>query len=138
MIVVKPRVHGGPNMDFLKKHGLDENSHPMDWFNAFLPITSKDNLEDPFKANMLKFAVSDWTAYSTMKGRMNNAGEEVHIFAGKYKLFKKEDLSQQRETQQISRRFPEPPPCLVTGGKRTNISVSFTAGQTKQKQNRHT
>jgi len=29
--IVEERVKGGPNEDFLKKHGLDENSHPMDW-----------------------------------------------------------------------------------------------------------
>jgi len=44
---VKSRVKGGPNMEFLNKYGLDEHSHPMDWFNAILPMTLNNNLEDP-------------------------------------------------------------------------------------------
>ena len=35
----EPRVEGGPNEDFLKKHNLDEHSHPMDWFVSLTPIT---------------------------------------------------------------------------------------------------
>ena len=62
--VIKPRVDGGPNMDFLNKHGLDEYSHPMDWFNALLSMSPKDNRKDPLKANVkgdrrTKFAVSN-------------------------------------------------------------------------------
>mmetsp|Transcript_34165 Transcript_34165/g.71915 ORF Transcript_34165/g.71915 Transcript_34165/m.71915 type:complete len:264 (+) Transcript_34165:647-1438(+) len=36
--VPKPSVYGGPNKDFLKKHGLHEKSHPMDWLNSILPL----------------------------------------------------------------------------------------------------
>ena len=35
----KHRVKGGPNSDFLRKHGIDEHRHPMDWFNDLLPMT---------------------------------------------------------------------------------------------------
>ena len=49
----------------MKKHGLDENSHPMDWLNALLPIIPEDNLEDPKVVNVkgdggkTKFSVSN-------------------------------------------------------------------------------
>jgi hypothetical protein len=33
---IKPRVLGGPNINFLQRYGLDETSHPMDWFTAFM------------------------------------------------------------------------------------------------------
>ena len=29
---------GRPNPSFIKKHQLDKNSEPQDWFNAFLPV----------------------------------------------------------------------------------------------------
>ena len=44
-VEIVSREEGGPNKHFLRKHGLDEHSHPMDWFNALLPQTPKDNHE---------------------------------------------------------------------------------------------
>ena len=32
---VGPRVLGGPNTAFLRRYGLNQTSHPMDWFTAF-------------------------------------------------------------------------------------------------------
>ena len=66
---IEPRVAGGPNTDFLARYGLDETSHPMDWFSAFMPMTQVMNKEDPAAANVkgdrtTKFAVSNWTSYS--------------------------------------------------------------------------
>ncbi len=63
-VPVKTRKLGGPSTDFLRRYGLDENSHPMDWFTAFLPLSSKNNKEDPAIANVKgdrrsKFAVSN-------------------------------------------------------------------------------
>ena len=100
-------------MDFLNKHGLDEHSHPMDWFNALLPMSPTDSLEDPLKANVKgdrksKFSVSNWATYSTMKGTMNNAGEEGHIFAGKYQPFKTEDIMQMVGVYIIDGLAPSP------------------------------
>ena len=37
----------GGNIHFLAKHRLDEHSHPMDWFNALMPLAPKHNLEIP-------------------------------------------------------------------------------------------
>ena len=31
-------IKGGPKMEFLEEHKLDENNLPQEWFNAFLPI----------------------------------------------------------------------------------------------------
>ena len=89
----EPRVKGGPNIAFLKKHKLNENSHPLDWFNAVLPLTPDDNLEDvadiDVKGNgKSKFAISNWTAYTSSKAAICNAGEDGYIFAGKYKQSK--------------------------------------------------
>ena len=78
-------------MDFLKKHGLRENSHTMDWFNALLPMTPKDNLEDPFKVK-----VSCAELGHVLDNEMNNKKcmrKGAH-FTGKYRPFKKEDIMQ--------------------------------------------
>ena len=90
---------GGPNKSFLKKHGLDEHSHPADWFNALMPLTPKDNLEHlrdvDVKGNgKTKFAISNWISYTNQKASMANAGEGGHIFAGKCLPFKNEDITQ--------------------------------------------
>jgi hypothetical protein len=94
----EPRVRGGPNANFLKRYGLDETSHPMDWFSALMPMTPAMNQEDPAVANVkgdktTVFAVSNWTAYSNTKAIMCNAGEPGSIYAGKFKPFKNEDIS---------------------------------------------
>ena len=94
----EPRVRGGPIADFLKRYGLDETSHPMDWFSALMPMTPAMNQEDPAEANVkgdktTVFAVSNWTAYSNTKAIMCNAGEPGSIYAGKFKPFKNEDIS---------------------------------------------
>jgi hypothetical protein len=72
---IKPRVLGGPNIDFLEQYGLEESSHPMDWFTAFMPLTPNANKEDPAIANVkgdckTKFVVSNWTANSNTKAMM--------------------------------------------------------------------
>jgi hypothetical protein len=94
---VGPRVLGGPNTAFLRRYGLNQTSHPMDWFTAFMPLTPDANKEDPAVANVkgdrtTKFAVSNWTAYSNTKAMLNNAGEEGHIFAGKHKPFTNREI----------------------------------------------
>jgi len=96
---IEPRVLGGPNMDFLKRYGLDETSHPMDWFIAFMPRTPDDNKEDPALANVkgdrtTKFAVLNWTGYSNAKAMLNNAGQKGHILADKYKPFSNANIFQ--------------------------------------------
>ncbi len=94
---VETRVLGGPSTNFLRRYNLDENSHPMDWFTAFMPLTPDDNKEDPAVVNVkgdrrTKFAVLNWTAYSNTKAMPNGTGEEGHIFAGKHKPFKNQDI----------------------------------------------
>ena len=63
-MTVEPRVLGGPNSDFLKRYGLNNKSHPMDWFTAFMLLTPDANKEDPAVVNLkddhqTKFAVSN-------------------------------------------------------------------------------
>jgi hypothetical protein len=43
MMPVEPRVLGVPNSDFLKRYGLNDKSHPMDWFTAFMPLAPDAN-----------------------------------------------------------------------------------------------
>jgi hypothetical protein len=94
---VGPRKVGGSNTAFLRRYGLEEKSHPMDWFTAFMWLTPDANMEDPAIANVkedrtTKFAVSNWTACSNTKAMLNNAGEEGHIFAGKHRPFTNKDI----------------------------------------------
>jgi hypothetical protein len=65
---IKRRVLGGPNINYLQRYGLNETSHPMDWFTAFMPMTPDMNREDLAAANAkgnrtTKFAVSNWMGY---------------------------------------------------------------------------
>ena len=97
VLEVQPRKLGGPNTDFLNRYGLDETSHPMDWFTALMPLTPDDNKEDPSVVNVkgdrrTKFAVSNWTAYSNTKAMLTRAGEQGHIFSGKHRQFNNQDI----------------------------------------------
>ena len=47
-----------PNIDFIKKHKLDFNSHPADWMNAFLP-------KHPIAGSHL--SLHDITSWTNMK-----------------------------------------------------------------------
>jgi len=94
---VATRKLGGPSTDFLRRYGLDENSHSMDWITAFMPLTPENNKEDPAVVNVkgdrhTKFAVSNWTAYSNTKAMMVGAGDECQIFAGKHRPFTNQDI----------------------------------------------
>ena len=96
-VEVKPRVMGGPNKDFLKKYGLNEKSHPMDWLNAILPLTQKGNLEeiqdiDVKGDGISKFSVSNWTSYTNAKAMLSRAGEKGHIYKDKWKDFNDDDI----------------------------------------------
>jgi hypothetical protein len=59
---IEPRVLGRPNIDFLQRYGLDETSHLMDWFMAFMPMTPDMNREDPAAVNVK----GDWTTKFAM------------------------------------------------------------------------
>jgi len=66
------RIQGGPNGAFIEKHNLNQQSHPINWMNALLPMVLAYNLEDPQWANIIgdeetKFALSYWTIYSNLK-----------------------------------------------------------------------
>ena len=59
-------------MVFLRRYRLDENSLPVDWFAALMPMTPAENLEPLEKIEVkgngkTKFAVSNWTAYTSLK-----------------------------------------------------------------------
>lgn len=95
---VEPRVLGGPNDDFLNKYKLDENSHPVHWLNAILPMFPYDNLEDVKDIDVTndgktKFSISMWTGYTNKKASFENAGEPGHIYAGKWKDFTTKEIA---------------------------------------------
>eukprot|EP00957_Ditylum_brightwellii_P131394 10020741-Ditylum_brightwellii.AAC.1 len=74
----------GPCACFCRKYGLDEKSHPADWFNALLPITPKDSMEEVSEVDVTddkttKFCIANWTSYTNAKERMANTSEEEHI-----------------------------------------------------------
>eukprot|EP00957_Ditylum_brightwellii_P117645 8973680-Ditylum_brightwellii.AAC.1 len=85
--ISKPQERGGPWTHFYKKCGLDKKIHPADWVNALLPLTPEDNLGDLSEIDvtgdrLTKFCVANWTAYTSTKAMMANAGGLDHIFAG--------------------------------------------------------
>ena len=91
-ITVGTRDRGRPCPEFFKKYGLDRLSHPEDWLNSFLPLTPKDNFEDIGDVGATgdgraKFAVSNWTIYTNVKGQIANDGEYGHPFAGRCSEF---------------------------------------------------
>ncbi len=110
---IKPRVLGGLNINFLQQYSLDKTSHPMDWFTAFMPMTSNMNQKDLAAANVkdnqtTKFAVSNWMGYSNAKATLCNAREHGHIFVGKFKPYKNEDIMQMLAIYIIDGLIPSP------------------------------
>ena len=79
----------------MKKYGLERLSHPEDWFDIFLPLTPKDNFDEIGDVDVTgdgrtKFAVSNWTIYTNVKGQMANTGEYGNPFAGRWSEFDNE------------------------------------------------
>ena len=57
--------NGLPRPQFLKKHHLDHNSLPHEWFDAFLP----------------KHLTSAWCSYTNTKAMQSNAGQEGEVYS---------------------------------------------------------
>lgn len=67
-----------PKLDFLQRNKLDEHSHPVDWFESFVPVRNKDR-SDPKRR---KFSIENMLSWSNTKAAMENAG-----LGGRYKDF---------------------------------------------------
>ena len=67
-----------PNLDFCDEHRLDLESHPAEWFEAFLPIHNKRGGN---RASM-QFSMENCLSWTNTKARMQNAG-----LGGKYSDF---------------------------------------------------
>ena len=67
-----------PNIDFCFEHGLDLQSHPAQWFQAFLPIKNKGR----GGRGLLPFSMESCLSWTNTKARMQNAG-----LGGKYPDF---------------------------------------------------
>jgi hypothetical protein len=62
------RKKGRANLDWIKMHGLTENSKPHEWFEAVLPIKIKRS------DTISSVSICDWTSYANLRGTMLNAG----------------------------------------------------------------
>ena len=58
-----------PNMKFLEKHRLNDESHPADWLRAFIPELQP-------KGDSKACSISKWCQYTNMKAEMDFAGSE--------------------------------------------------------------
>ena len=83
------RDQGGPNPDFLKKHGLSAGSHPTEFVEAFLPqhlnMYSTPKCEYP--------SLAQWTTFSNLKASLSNAGPEGVVYPD-FVPFTVEDIRQ--------------------------------------------
>jgi hypothetical protein len=109
----QPRKMGGPNEKFLKRHNLDERSHPMDWFTALMPLSEGSNLEDAAKANVTgdkttKFSVANWAKYANTKASLVHAGQPGHKFEGKYKPLTPSDITKMMGLMILDGLSPSP------------------------------
>ena len=76
MYEVREHTDTIPNIDFCEEHGLNLDTHPAKWFEAFLPIK---NLRRGGGAGMLPFSMESCLSWTNTKARMLNAG-----LGGKY------------------------------------------------------
>ena len=60
-----------PNMEFIKKHGLDYNSLPYEWFDTFIPRKKSAQQQDRDG----KFTIGDWVRYTNLRAVLANAGK---------------------------------------------------------------
>ena len=65
-----------PNMAFIEKHALDEDSPPHMWLNAFLPY--KKSKEQ--KITDGAFTIGEWATFTHLKAQLCNAGKGGSIY----------------------------------------------------------
>lgn len=70
-----------PNIEWCKAHNLDVKSHPVEWFEAFLPIRNKRGVTNAYASNA--FSMENVLSWTNTKAQMQNAG-----LGGKYPDFK--------------------------------------------------
>ena len=112
-VIPGARVDGGPNKDHLKKYGLTERSHPMDWLNSILPMTPRDNKETITEIDVkgdgrTLFSVSNWTHYMNAKAMLVGAGQQGHIYEGRWKNFEVDDTQKIMGAMIIDGLAPSP------------------------------
>ena len=75
-IIFEQRAHTETEvrMSFIRKHKLNEDSHPAKWFEAFLPIKKRQGSD---------FSMEDLLSWTNMRAMMENSG-----LGGKYSDFK--------------------------------------------------
>lgn len=66
-----------PNIDWCDRHGLSLESHPVHWFDAFLPCKNKPGIGN-------KFSIQKATEWTNLKAAKCGAGKDG---AGKYPRF---------------------------------------------------
>ena len=71
------REGGGPSLTFLKKHNLTIESHPADWFKAFLPIyDGRCSQQQAFKDCF----THKWAQYTNNKALLVGAGSKGSMY----------------------------------------------------------
>ena len=74
----KVNIKGGPKMEFLEEHKLDENSLPQELFNAFLPIYD-GKISNPHHRNT-PYWIHKWANYTNKKALVLGAGVPGSIY----------------------------------------------------------
>ena len=68
---------GRPNPSFIKKHHLDKNSEPQDWFNAFLPVFDKTHKSANANKNCFTHM---WCEFTNNKAILMGAGQPRGLY----------------------------------------------------------
>jgi hypothetical protein len=68
-----PLKYGGPNPVFIKKHGLNIASRPVDWFAPFMQRRRE-------KKEAHKFHIGQWCIWTNMKAQFMNAGQPGFLY----------------------------------------------------------
>jgi hypothetical protein len=82
-----PVGDGCPKPEFLRKHGLDINSKPVDWFNAFLPVYTGKCKQN----QRLKCLTHIWAEFTNKKALMQGAGQPRGLYPT-FKPFTHEEI----------------------------------------------
>lgn len=80
---VKPHTETVPNLEFCQENGLDLDSHPVEWFKAFLPIENTRSRRQNGNHGAMEFSIESCLSWTNTKARLQNAG-----LGGKYPDFR--------------------------------------------------
>ena len=92
-----------PNNSFMKKHDLNENSHPAEWFEAFLPwVKTKQH-----KHSKTEISLDDMCTWTYDKSCMANAGKGGSIYQN-FTKFSVDEIQQHLGIYFLNGLMPSP------------------------------